>query len=907
MGHQTHLVFKLCFLVAFVISFSVLGLAQPQPRWIQPERPGDIACQVAEAKARFFARMEALATEPTPNQNCYDAKYYHLDLNIDPATQTVSGGVEMRAEVTTGPLSQVDVDLYSNMTVDSITSASGNLTFSHANDILTVNLDRSYSTGEAFSFTVYYHGTPSSSAGAFAFESFDGEDMIWSLSEPFGARTWWPCKDYPNDKPDSVDIWITVPSNLIDASNGVLRATIDNGSTKTYKWHEGYPIATYLVSVAIHPYIVYSDYYHYSPTDSMEIRHYVFASHYPDCVTNYAKITDMIGLFANLYGEYPFIEEKYGQAEFTWGGGMEHQTITSLWGWGEYLVLHELSHQWWGDMITCNTFNHIWLNEGFATYSEALWAEHEYGWDEYKNQMEYAKYYGPGTIYVPDLSDWDRIFDPDLSYNKASWVLHMLRGIVGDSTFFDILHAYYNSQYQYGSATTEQFRDICEQVAGRDFDAFFQEWIYGEGFPHYMFSWDYQPVVDGYEISLTIDRLQENQIFNMPIQISVTTASGETTLVVEDSLASQQFTLLVSDEPQDVQLDKDEWILRMVSEELKDATFDRGILVVNGVDWNTYGTEITSAYEDSIFWGSLDISFWDIFAEPAGGYPSPLPQPLGHGDIPADTLKQFSSVVWVGNNYNGDLTAWYNAPIVSYLKAGGNVLLLTRMGQDFIYEALRAYLDIQWAEDKENTTRRATSVYPGLVDMPRSGGSQTYNAVFDSASVGDESTVLFMQYNMFPIPRGLGVWRNPSSGGTQRADGGQFVFIAGRPYRYDHDAMRSNCEFILRNFFGEPYNPSGIADEIKPRIWLGQNTPNPFVSATRIKYSLSNRARVLLSIYDVRGREVTRLVDEVMDAGNHTVSWNGRDRWGENVASGVYWYLLKVDDRALRRKLVLIK
>jgi len=894
-------------LVLALVLVATAVLAQPPYRRVRPERPGDIARQVAEAKARYFARMEALATEPTPNQSYYDVTYYWLDLTIDPATQTVSGDVEMTATVVSGPLSQVDVDLYTNMTVDSVVGAAGALTFSHANDILTVNLDRSYLAGESFSFTITYHGTPSTSAGAFAFDTFDGEDMIWSLSEPFGARTWWPCKDYPNDKADSVDIWITVPSNLIVASNGTLRATVDNGATKTYKWHEGYPIATYLVSVAIHPYIVYSDYYHYSPTDSMEIRHYVFASHYPDCVTNYAKVPDMIALLASLYGEYPFIAEKYGQAEFTWGGGMEHQTITSLWGWGEYLILHELSHQWWGDMITCDTFNHIWLNEGFATYSEALYAEHTYGWDEYKNQMEYAKYYGPGTIYVPDLSDWNRIFDPDLSYNKASWVLHMLRGIVGDSTFFDILQTYYGSQYQYGSCTTEEFRDICEQVAGRDFDDFFQEWIYGEGFPHYLYTWDYQPTVGGYEISLTIDQLQENQIFRMPIQISVTTAAGETTIVVEDSLASHDFTLVVSAEPQNVELDKDEWILRMISEELTDATFDRGILVVNGVHWATYGTEITSAYEDSIFWGSLDISFWDIFDEPAGGYPSTLPPPLGHGDIPADTLKQFSSVVWIGNNYYGDLTAWYNAPIVSYLKAGGNVLLLTRMGQDFVYEALRAYLDIEWAEEKENTTRRATSVYPGLVDMPRAGGYQTYNAVFDSASVGDESTVLFMQYNIFPTPRGLGVWRNPTEGGTQRPDGGQFVFISGRPYRYDHDAMRSNCEYILRNFFGEPYDASGIDRLVKPRVWLGYSTPNPFTTATRIDYSLSAPARIMLGVYDVQGREITRLIDDVIGAGKHSITWDGRDASGHQAAPGVYWYLLRTEDNTLSRKLVILR
>ncbi len=691
------------------------------------------------------------------------------------------------------------------------------------------------------------------------------------------------------------------------ASNGTLRETVDNGGTLTYKWHEQYPIATYLVSVAIHPYTVFSDYYHYSPTDSMEIQYYVFPAHYDDVQTTYAMVPDMITVFAGFFGEYPFLEEKYGHAEFTWGGGMEHQTITSLGGWGEYLIAHELAHMWWGDMITCGDFHHIWLNEGFAVYSEALWAEATYGWAAYKQQMEYSKYLGSGTIYVPDLSDWNRIFDPDLTYDKASWIPHMLRGIVGDSVFFDIIDAYYGSAYQYGSCTTEQFRDICESVAGRDFDQFFQQWVYEEGFPYYHYSWSYEPVPSSYEISLTVNQLQENVVFHMPIQVTVTTTAGETTFVVEDTLATQQFTLVVEDEPLMVELDKDEWILRMISEEITDTCLDRGILVVNGVHWSTYGDEIVTAYEDSCFWGSHDISFWDIFAEPAGGYPAGLPAPLGHGGLPLDTLKDFSSVVWVGNNYGGDLSAWYGVPALSYLKAGGNLLLLTRMGQDFVYDALRSYLGIQWAEEKENTTRQATSVYPGLVGMARYG-TQSYNAVFDTSTVEDKSTTLFVQLNIFPTVRGLGVWSNPPEGGTIRQSGGQFVFISGRPYRYDHASIMSNCDYILTNLFNEPYDPAGIDDVVESgSIYLAQNSPNPFAPTTRITFSLPKTLEVNMSIYNVEGRRVANLLDERLDAGRHDVAWDGKDASGRPVAPGVYWYSLRTGGKALTRKMVLVK
>jgi hypothetical protein len=345
----------------------------------------------------------------------------------------------------------------------------------------------------------------------------------------------------------------------------------------------------------------------------------------------------------------------------------------------------------------------------------------------------------------------------------------------------------------------------------------------------------------------------------------------------------------------------------MISEEITDATFDRGILVVNGVHWNTYGTEITTAYEDSCFWGSLPITFWDIFSEPGGGYPANLPAPIAHGYVPSDTLKQFSTVVWVGNNYGGDIDIWYSAPIYSYLKAGGNVLLLTRMGQDFVYEALRSYLGIEWAEARENTTRKATSVYTGLVDMPRQG-TQSYNAVFDTSTVAEQSTTIFVQENVFAVPRGLGVWANPPGGGSIRPDGGQFAYVSGRPYRYSHAEMMANCEFILRNLLGEPYSPAGIDDrESTGKISMAQNAPNPFTGTTRISFSVPAEQRVEMSVYDVRGREVVRLLEGKVDAGRHSVTWDGRAGAGYPAAPGIYWYRMRAGDMVLTRRMVLLK
>jgi hypothetical protein len=876
------------------------GAQEPLPEALRRDQ--------AKRKAERFERFALAERLQTENQTSYDVTYYSLDLGIDPIGGTVSGAVEIRGTVTGASLSTVDVDLGNTLVVSAVTYSGGTLAFVHAGDLLTVTLDRAYSQGEPFAFAVHYAGPPDVQYGAFEFDSWNGSPMIWSLSEPFGARSWWPCKDVPSDKADSVDIEITVPEALIVASNGTLVGETDNGATKTYHWREKYPIATYLVSVAVHPYTVYSDWYRYSPTDSMEVKFFVFPDHYAVVQPTYSKTVDMIELFSNIFGEYPFLEEKYGHAEFTWGGGMEHQTITSLGGWGEYLIAHELAHQWWGDMVTCDDFHHIWLNEGFATYSEALWSEFTYGEVQYRSDMEAAKYFGAGTIYVPDTGDWNRIFDSGLSYNKASWVLHMLRHVVGDDDFFEILQAYYaDPRYQYGTATTEQFRDVCEDVSGMDLDWFFHEWIYEELYPQYALDWYATPNGGGHSVHVSIDQDQTGYIFKMPVDVTITTAGGAETFVAWDSLPSQSFTFDVSAAPVRVELDRDEWILRTVLEPLTNPTFHRGILVVNGVDFNTYPTEITSAYADSVFWGDLEMSFWDCFDETGWGYPPNVSEPMGHGPVPADTLQQFSTVVWVGNNYNGDLARWFDAPILPYLEAGGNVLLLTRMGQDFIGQSLREYLGITWRESASNTILNCVAADPGLVGMSRLG-SQNFCAVFDTSLATSESLLLFKETASFSTHRGLGVVREPSNGGSHRADGGKFAFVSGRPYRWQHAQLRSNVQTILESIFGEPYVPTAVFDHPQvPGLVLEQNHPNPFNPSTTIRFVLPERSAATIRVYDVAGRWVATVMSKELAAGPHRAVWDGRTRGGVPAASGVYFYSLSAGGRTVTRKMALIR
>jgi aminopeptidase N len=248
---------------------------------------------------------------------------------------------------------------------------------------------------------------------------------------------------------------------------------------------------------------------------------------------------------------------------------MEHQTCTSMvyYYFSDWLTAHELGHQWYGDLITCADFHHIWLNEGFATWSEAYWLEKSVGMAAYHEEMAGAAYFGPGTIYVEDASQPWQIFDHDLSYNKASWVVHMLRHVMGDEDFFGGL-ALYREQYGYGSADTEQFQAVMEQASGLDLNDFIQQWIYGEYYPQYAYSW-VQTASGGGEVGLRLrlDQIQTNTgLFTMPVDVRVTTDAGETTLVVASSEALEVYNLIApGTEIYTVEIDPEEWILRTVT------------------------------------------------------------------------------------------------------------------------------------------------------------------------------------------------------------------------------------------------------------------------------------------------------------------------------------------------------
>lgn len=508
--------------------------------------------------------------------NNIDVTYYKLNLNVSYTPKNIKGEVTINAKSKIATLDQVTIDLQNALTTDSIKIGNRKLTFLHQSNQILIKLDKIYAENQVLSFVIYYHGIPGSSG----FDSFvfgthnNAKDMaIWSLSEPYGSPDWFPCKNSVDDKADSSDVWITADKYFTSVSNGILEKTTENqDGTRTYQWKNRYPIAQYLISIAMSNYTLYQNQFNFEGQTTMPITHYI----YPESLTSTNKIAldktaFMLDLFSKKFGLYPFIKEKYGHAQFGWGGGMEHQTCTSLTvpnSGFETLIAHELTHQWFGDKITCKNWESIWLNEGFASYGECVYTEATGGkpaYDAYiKSFMTSAKT-AKGTIYVQDVNNINEIFNSARTYRKGASILHMLRGIVGDDKFYKILQTYTASKNAYANAITEDFQAVAEQIYGQKLDYFFKQWIYGENYPKYKFQWSSQPLADGtFKVKADVSQSLNTMptFFTMPIQLNIPVGLGDTTITVFNDKQSQAFEFVLKSKPTNIIFDPNNLILK---------------------------------------------------------------------------------------------------------------------------------------------------------------------------------------------------------------------------------------------------------------------------------------------------------------------------------------------------------
>ena len=558
-------------------------------------------------------------------QNQFDARYYKLDLNITFNPNYIYGSVTARFTSLADGLSEITLDFDSEMEVKRVESAGA--AFTQSGLELRIQLDRIYNRGEDFTIDISYEGLPSPQRSTYINfgQMTNGNPVLATLSEPYGARFWWPCKDRPSDKADSVDIIITAPDNMLVGSNGTLVSQVNNGNgTKTFHWHEQYPIATYLVSLVVGEYAHFQDAYDYGGTQPMLLDYYVYPDQADLAKELFKEMPDYIDALAYYFGPYPFIEEKYGHAQFGWGGAMEHQTLTSIGRVAEYwryVYVHELGHQWFGDLVTCGSWSDIWLNEGFASYSEALYAEwagyggHPPGIEAYHAYMATQDFRESGTIFISDTTQFSSIFGL-IVYDKGSWVLHMLRGMMGDEIFFDVLKKYaHDERWTYGSVRTANFKEICETESALNLNAFFDQWLYQSEYPVYEYSWRIADRSGGkYFLDLEIEQVQQTGLFEMPIQIKFTFENGkDSTITLQNYKYFQNYSFEFEEEPVAINFDPDVWILRSAEEVYREPFTEEVEIVTMGPNpfpnaiSNTINIDVMNWVENDIRLEIIDI------------------------------------------------------------------------------------------------------------------------------------------------------------------------------------------------------------------------------------------------------------------------------------------------------------
>jgi aminopeptidase N len=532
-----------------------------------------------------------------------DVKFYHLDIEIGIASPFIEGTVLCSFEPLVANLNEVILNLNSALSVQNV--GFPGVAFIQENDEIIITLNEEYNPGDLINLEIEYEGVPVLAGGykGLRYETHAGsEPIIATLSTPYLAHYWYPCKDGPEDKPDSVYVDITIPEmtysgvELMAVSNGVLENVIDNGDTKTFQWRHRYPIVTYYVMAAISNYVQFQQIYNGAGGETFPLDYYVFQESLNTSQQGVVEMPDAMQFFSDVFGTYPFSNEKYGMTQLGFYGAIENQTNTITNNMSPswfYISVHELGHMWFGDNITCSDWHHAWLNEGFATYSESLWEEHKYGFNAYKSYIQNEEYWNGGTLYLENAQDTFNIFQ-SIIYSKGAFTLHMLRGVLGDEIFFDGLLDYaQHPNLVYANATTGDLQEVYEAASGMDLEFFFDQWIYDEYYPAYEYNYVQN---DDHSINFTIKQTQGDNgrrpVFEMPIKIKFNYPGGDTTITLWNDEQTQYYYLEFPQEITSVAFDPDKWILRT-------ASYDPGLPVA-----------IQNKYDDKLI---------SIFPNPSNG------------------------------------------------------------------------------------------------------------------------------------------------------------------------------------------------------------------------------------------------------------------------------------------------
>ncbi len=486
-----------------------------------------------------------------PNTLNYDITYHKLEFTINPSVKFVTGKITTTYTALSN-MNTITFDIANALTVSSVKIGTTNLAYvENTNNEVVITLPATQTIGNSATIEVSYSGVPPANGfDAFVQTTHAGTPIIWTLSEPFGARDWWPCKQDLNDKINSIDVYITAPSQYISVSNGIeTTAPVIVGANKTTHFHHNYPIPAYLIAIACTNYSVYNQTAGTAP-NTYPIINYIYPENLATVQPQLDQTPLILDLYETLFEPYPFRNEKYGHAQFGWGGGMEHTTVSFMVNFGRGLIAHEMAHQWFGDKVTCGTWKDIWLNEGFATYVAALVIENFDGdaafITEKTDMIDYITSVVNGNVYLTEAqsTNVNRIFSSRLSYDKGAMVLEMLRFKMGDTQFFQAIRNYLadpNLAYKY--AVTTDLRTHLETVYGSSLTEFFNDWIYNQGYPSYNIT---AQNIGGGQVSFVVNQTQSDpsvSYFEMPVPVRVHGASGQLLDLVLDNTVNGQTIL----------------------------------------------------------------------------------------------------------------------------------------------------------------------------------------------------------------------------------------------------------------------------------------------------------------------------------------------------------------------------
>jgi aminopeptidase N len=501
------------------------------------------SCAVRKANKPLQLKSASLSVAEIAETELYDVHFYNLDLQMTNISTYLDGSVEIHAKAKVA-LDSALFELFETLQISQIKVNDVPVGFSRVSNRVRVPVNAS--PQQNFVIKVSYAGTPPTAqtnplggSGLTAGSSPSwGNKVVWSLSEPFSAYEWFAVKQSLTDKADSCAVAITVPDTCKAGSNGILQAVVPlgNGFTR-YEWKHRHPIDYYLISVAVAKYVDYSIYA--NPVGSAApvlIQNYIYDNPQtlPNFIDEINETADFIELFATQYGPYPFADEKYGHCMAPIGGGMEHQTMTTQGFFEKTLTAHELAHQWWGNNVTCASWCDIWLNEGFASYSEYLMLAALYPGQQvnHMSQVHTSVMQQPGgSVWVLDSLNEARIFSGRLTYDKGAGIIHSLRYLIANDNLFFAALQDFQTTFADSTATGLDFKNHVANFCNINLDTFFEQWYFGEGYPTYQVKYNQAGLDLIIEISHSASMPNVTPTFTNPVTLKLSRQGQADTLV----------------------------------------------------------------------------------------------------------------------------------------------------------------------------------------------------------------------------------------------------------------------------------------------------------------------------------------------------------------------------------------